>query len=278
MENPRPEKVAVVDEVRERLDATSAALLTEYRGLDVTAISDLRRALRQVGGEYKIYKNTLVRFAARDLGLELEELLTGPTAIAFITEKPDGSPGDAVDVAKALRDFAKTNPNLVVKGGVLGTKPLTADEAKALAEVEPREVLLAKLAGAIAAPMVQFAGLLEALPRNFAYGLLALIDQQGGVPDTPADEPAAEPEAPAAEAAPADDSTDAPTEDAPATDEAAPEAAPAEEPSATAEADTTRAETGASATLEAAASQPDTPAAEEAPVAEPAADDTTTEE
>ena len=134
MENPRPEKVAVVDEVRERLDSTSAALLTEYRGLDVTAISDLRRALRQVGGEYKIYKNTLVRFAARDLGLELEELLTGPTAIAFITEKPDGSPGDAVDVAKALRDFAKTNPSLVVKGGVLGTKPLTADEAKALAK------------------------------------------------------------------------------------------------------------------------------------------------
>ena len=103
--------------------------------------------------------------------MELEELLTGPTAIAFITEKPDGSPGDAVDVAKALRDFAKTNPSLVVKGGVLGTKPLTADEAKALAEVEPREVLLAKLAGALAAPMVQLAGLLEALPRNFAYGL-----------------------------------------------------------------------------------------------------------
>ena len=86
-------------------------------------------------------------------------------------------------MAKALRDFARTNPNLVVKGGVLGTKPLTADEARALAEVEPREVLLAKLAGALAAPMVQFAGLLEALPRNFAYGLKALIDQQGGVPE-----------------------------------------------------------------------------------------------
>ena len=183
MENPRPEKVAVVDEVRERLDSTSATLLTEYRGLDVAAISELRRALRAAGGEYKIYKNTLVRFAARDLGLELEELLIGPTALAFITEKPDGTPGDAVDVAKALRDFARTNPNLVVKGGVLGTKPLTADEARALAEVEPREVLLAKLAGALAAPMVQFAGLLEALPRNFAYGLKALIDQQGGVPE-----------------------------------------------------------------------------------------------
>ncbi len=268
MENPRPEKVAVVEEVRERLDSTSAALLTEYRGLDVTAISDLRRALRQVGGEYKIYKNTLVRFAARDLGLELEELLIGPTAIAFITEKPDGSPGDAVDVAKALRDFARTNPSLIVKGGVLGTKPLTADEARALADVEPREVLLARLAGAIAAPMVQFAGLLEALPRNFAYGLKALIDQQGGVPEeasvapraeagasaTPeADEtqsPAAEPEA-AAEAPEAEAAADT---DAPA------EEAPREEP--TAEADTTD----------------DAPAAEEAPSEEPAADDTTTEE
>jgi large subunit ribosomal protein L10 len=246
MENPRPEKVAVVDEVRERLDSTSAALLTEYRGLDVTAISDLRRALRQVGGEYKIYKNTLVRFAARDLGLELEELLTGPTAIAFITEKPDGSPGDAVDVAKALRDFARTNPSLIVKGGVLGTKPLTADEAKALAEVEPREVLLAKLAGALAAPMVQLAGLLEALPRNFAYGLQALIDQQGGVPDAPTDEPAAAPEA---EAPTAEAETDAPAEEA-----------PSEGP--TAEADTTD----------------DAPVAEEAPTEEPAADDTTTEE
>ena len=248
MENPRSEKVAVVDEVRERLDSTSAALLTEYRGLDVTAISDLRRALREVGGEYKIYKNTLVRFAARDLGLELEELLTGPTAIAFITEKPDGTPGDAVDVAKALRDFAKTNPSLIVKGGVLGTKPLTADEAKSLAEVEPREVLLAKLAGALAAPMVQFAGLLEALPRNFAYGLKALIDQQGGVPEE--DAPVAE--APRAEAGasatPAADETQAPAEEA-----------PAEEPAA--EADTT-----------------DEPVAEEAPAEEPAADDTTTEE
>jgi large subunit ribosomal protein L10 len=232
MENPRPEKVAVVEEVRERLDSTSAALLTEYRGLDVAAISDLRRALREAGGDYKIYKNTLVRFAARDLGLELEELLIGPTAIAFITEKPDGTPGDAVDVAKALRDFARTNPSLVVKGGVLGTKPLTADEAKALADVEPREVLLAKLAGALAAPMVQFAGLLEALPRNFAYGLKALIDQQGGVPETPADEPAdttpdAATEAPEADAeAPAD--TDAPAEEA-----------PAEEPTAEADTDTT---------------------------------------
>ncbi|HEY9556516.1 MAG TPA: 50S ribosomal protein L10 [Acidimicrobiales bacterium] len=256
MDNPRTEKVAVVDEVRERFDASSAALLTEYRGLDVAAIGALRQALRAAGGEYKVYKNTLVRFAARDLGLELEELLTGPTAIAFITERPDGTPGDAVDVAKALRDFAKTNPSLIVKGGVLGTKPLSADEAKALADVEPRDVLLAKLAGALAAPMVQFAGLLEALPRNFAYGLSALIDQQGGVPDSPAEESEA-----AADTA-AEEPADAPeaAAPAPADTEAPAEEAPSEEPAA--EADTTN---------------DDAPAAEEAPTEEPAAD-TTTEE
>ena len=180
MENPRPEKVAVVDEVQERFDAASAALLTEYRGLDVAAISELRRSLREAGGDYKVYKNTLVRFAAQKAGLDIEELLTGPTAIAFVGERPDGAPGDAVMVAKALRDFAKGNPALVVKGGVMGDKALSADEARALADVEPREVLLARLAGAFAAPMQTFAGLLEALPRNFAYGLQALIDQKGG--------------------------------------------------------------------------------------------------
>jgi large subunit ribosomal protein L10 len=182
MENPRPEKVAVVDEVRERFESSSAALLTEYRGLDVDAISDLRRALRAAGGEYKIYKNTLVRFAARDLDLDVEDLLIGPTAIAFVTEKPDGSTADAVDVAKALRDFARGNPALVVKGGLLAMRPLSAEEARALADVEPREVVLARLAGAMAAPMQQLAGLLEALPRNMAYGLKALIDKGGGPP------------------------------------------------------------------------------------------------
>jgi large subunit ribosomal protein L10 len=225
MENPRPEKVAVVDEVKDRLDSTSATLLTEYRGLDVAAISELRRALRAAGGEYKIYKNTLVRFAARDLGLELEELLVGPTALAFITERPDGTPGDAVDVAKALRDFARTNPALVVKGGVLGTKPLSAESARALADVEPREVLLAKLAGLLAAPMVQLAGLLEALPRNFAYGLKALIDQQGGAPEAATDEAAA-----AADTTP--DAAEETPSVAAAADEALAEEAPAEEPAA----------------------------------------------
>jgi large subunit ribosomal protein L10 len=193
MEDPRPEKVAVVDEVKDRLSGASAALLTEYRGLDVKSISDLRRAVRAAGGDYKIFKNTLVRFAVRDLGLDVEALLTGPTAIAFVATKPDGSPGDAVDVAKALRDFARTNPSLVVKGGLLGEKPLSADEARALADVESRDVLLSKLAGALAAPMQQLAGLLQALPRNMAYGLQALIDDRGGVPAEVAEERAPEP-------------------------------------------------------------------------------------
>jgi large subunit ribosomal protein L10 len=196
MENPRPEKVAVVDEVRERFTSANAALLTEYRGLDVTAIGELRRALRAAGGDYKVYKNTLVRLAAREAGLDIEEMLTGPTAIAFVGERPDGEPADAVLVAKALRDFARTNPALVVKGGIMDSATLSADDARALADVESREVLLARFAGALAAPMQQFAGLLQALPRDFAYGLSALIDK-GGAGDAPA--------------APADAPTDSPT-------------------------------------------------------------------
>jgi large subunit ribosomal protein L10 len=196
MDDPRPEKVAVVDEVRERISSANAALLTEYRGLGVGELARLRRSLREAGGEYKIYKNTLVRFAIRDLGLEgLETLLVGPTAIAFVET-------DAASVAKALRDFARTNPNLVVKGGVLGTKVLTAAAAGALAELPSRDQLLAQLAGAIAAPLQTFAGLLQALPRNLAYGLQALIDKQGGVPEAVEDvAPEPEPEAAAPEAA-----------------------------------------------------------------------------
>ena len=172
MDNPRPEKVAVVDEVRERLSSASATLLTEYRGLKVGELAELRRNLRAAGGDYKIYKNTLVRFAVRDLGIEgVEELLVGPTAVAFVE-------GDVAAVAKALRDYSRTNPNLIVKGGVLGSKALTADEARALAELPSREVLLARIAGGLAAPMQQLASLLQALPRNMAYGLKALIDQK----------------------------------------------------------------------------------------------------
>ena len=173
MENPRPEKVAVVAEVRERLEGADAALLTEYRGLNVKALADLRRQLRPAGGEYKVYKNTLVRFAVRELGAEeLEALLTGPTAITFVT-------GDAAAVAKTLRDYARTNQALVVKGGMLGTKVLSAADVQALADLPSRDVLLAQVAGAFQAPLTKLAGLLQALPRNFAYGHKALIDQGG---------------------------------------------------------------------------------------------------
>ena len=179
MENPRPEKVAVVDEVRERFEQADAALLTEYRGLNVKALADLRRQLKPVGGEYKVYKNTLVRFAAEEVGgSELTALLSGPTAITFVQ-------GDAAAVAKTLRDYARTNPNLVVKGGLLGDKVLSAADVVALADLPPRDVMLARLAGALQAPLVKMAGLLQALPRNFAYGLQALIDQRGGAPAAP---------------------------------------------------------------------------------------------
>jgi len=201
MENPRPEKVAVVDEVREKLAGADAALLTEYRGLTVKQLAELRRALRPAGGEYKVYKNTLVRFAAREVVEDrLDSMLTGPTAITFVQ-------GDPAAVAKALREYARGHQALVLKGGLLGDKIVTAQDVEALADLPSRDVLLAQLAGAFQAPLVKLAGLLQALPRNFAYGLKALIDERGGpeavVPaDTPTTEPAPEPEPePAADAA-----------------------------------------------------------------------------
>ena len=170
---PRPEKAAVVAEVRDRLSASDAALLTEYRGLNVGQMAELRRSLRSAGGEYTVYKNTMVRLATAELGLDLADLLTGPTAIAFVDA---GADGDAATVAKALRDFSRANRALILKGGVLGDKVLSAEDLISLADLPPRDVLLAQLAGAFQAPLVKFAGLLQALPRNFAYGLQALID------------------------------------------------------------------------------------------------------
>jgi large subunit ribosomal protein L10 len=224
VDEPRPEKVAVVDEVRERLSSVEAALLTEYRGLDVPAMAALRAALREAGGEYKVYKNTLVRFAVSDLGLDLDDLLVGPTAIAFVADRPDGSAGDAVSLARALSEFARSNEALVIKGGLLDGRRLSVDEVEALAKIATREVLLAQLAGAIAAPLQQFAGLLTALPQNLAYALQALIDQRGGVEapaadtgvDAVADEAPADDTEVAADVAAAD--TDAVADEAPADD------------------------------------------------------------
>jgi large subunit ribosomal protein L10 len=229
VDNPRPEKVAVVTEVRERLENAEAAVLTEYRGLNVPAMAKLRQDLRDVGGEVKIYKNTLLRFAARDLGLEIEDLLTGPTAIAFAPKGADGSPGDAVAIAKALKKYAGENDALVIKGGVLGTKRLSEQDVRALADVAPREQLLSEIAGLLAAPMQQFASLLDAIPRNFVYALNALIEKQGGAPADAA-EPAAE-EAEAAEPA-AEETAAAPAAEATEAAEPAAEETAAAEPAA----------------------------------------------
>jgi large subunit ribosomal protein L10 len=215
VENPRPEKVAVVDEVRERLENAEATVLTEYRGLNVPAMARLRDELRAAGGEVKIYKNTLVRFAARDLGLEIDDLLTGPTAIAFAPKGADGTPGDAVAIAKAVRRYAGENEALVIKGGLLGTTRLSTDEVKALADVAPREQLLSEIAGLFAAPMQQFAGLLDAVPRGFVYALNALIEKQGGAPAEDATDTAADaaPTDTAADAASTDTAADAASTD-----------------------------------------------------------------
>ena len=172
VDNPRAEKVAVVEEVSAKLAAADAVFVTEYRGMSVGQLATLRRQLRPGGGEFKVYKNTLARFAATNAGVEsLGELLVGPSAITFVS-------GDIAASAKVLRDAARTNPLLVLKGGALDGKLLSARDVEALAELPSREVLLARFAGALQAPLVKTAGLLQALPRNFAYGLKALIDQR----------------------------------------------------------------------------------------------------
>jgi large subunit ribosomal protein L10 len=215
----RPEKVATVEEIKDKLSSASAAVLTEYRGLKVGDLATLRASLRAADAEYKIFKNTLARRAAEEAGLsELAALLEGPTAITFVR-------GDAVVVAKALRDYAKTNPALVVKGGVLGTRVIGSDDVIALADIQPREVLLARLAGGFQAPLVKAAGLFQAFTRNMAYGIKALIDQRvaGGEALPQAEVPAAE----EPEAAPAEEAEALAAEvvEAPAPEEA--EAAPA---------------------------------------------------
>jgi len=217
MDNPRPEKVAVVAEVRDRLAGSQAALLADYRGLTVKDMSALRQSLVAAGATVAVYKNTLVRFAARELNIpDLEPLLTGPTAITFVD-------GDAAAAAKALRDFSRTNPLLVVKGGLLGDKVVDAAGAKALADLPSRDVLLSQIAGLLQAPMQQMANLLEAVPRSLAYGLMALIDKKGGVPEVAPADPANATEAPLADAEPDAPPTDATDAEAPPETPAAPD-------------------------------------------------------
>src|SRR5579875_3156357 len=152
---PNTEKTGAVAEIVEHFTESSAAVITEYRGLTVKQTTELRRAL---GREttYAVVKNTLTKIAASEAGVVIDEsLLQGPTAIAFVK-------GDPVEAAKGLRDFAKNNPLLVIKGGVLDGKSLTAAESSKIADLESREVLLAKAAGAINATLAKAAALFQA--------------------------------------------------------------------------------------------------------------------
>jgi large subunit ribosomal protein L10 len=172
MSTARTEKAAVVAEVREKLAASNSVIVSEYRGLTVSALAQLRRTLRPLGAEYKVYKNTLVKIAARDGELAaMDSMLTGPVAIAFVN-------GEVSAVAKALRDFAKENTALKLKGAVVDGKAVDAKGLKALADLPSREVMLAKFAGLLKAPMANTAYLLSALPRKAAYGLKALVEQK----------------------------------------------------------------------------------------------------
>jgi large subunit ribosomal protein L10 len=189
----RPEKVAVVEEIQTKLDAADAAVLTEYRGLTVSELAELRASLRPTGTQYKVFKNTLARRAIEGRGLdEVTDLFEGPVAIAFVQ-------GDAAAAAKALREFGRAHEALVVKGGLLGERVITPTEIAALADLPSREVLLTQIAGLFQQPLTRAAGLFQAFPRNFAYGVQALIDQRvaGGeaAPEAAADDaPAAEAE------------------------------------------------------------------------------------
>jgi large subunit ribosomal protein L10 len=210
----RETRMAAVAEIADKFRSSSGAVLTEYRGLTVKQLTELRRSL---GGNasYAVVKNTLTRRAAAEAGIEgMDDLLVGPSAIAFIT-------GDPVETAKGLRDFAKAHPLLVIKGGVLDGRPVTPDEIKKLADLESREVLLAKLAGAMKAslsnavalfnaPLAQTARVLGALQAKAEQDPSVLAGGAGTPAAVPADEaPAEEPAvAPAAEAEAAPDSAE----------------------------------------------------------------------
>jgi large subunit ribosomal protein L10 len=167
----RAEKVTAVAELTERFQNSSGAVLTEYRGLTVAQLGELRRSLGD-NASFSVVKNTLTKIAATEAGVtsELTDLLTGPSAIAFVH-------GDVVEAAKGLRDFARTYPFLVIKGGVLDGKPLTPPEIVRLADLESREVLLAKLAGAMKASLAGAAGTFAALPQQMAR-LLGALEQK----------------------------------------------------------------------------------------------------
>jgi len=185
----KADKATAVADIAEQFRGSTATLITEYRGLTVANLADLRRSLGD-SATYSVAKNTLIKRAASEAGVEgLDELFVGPTAIAFVT-------GEAVDAAKAIKTFAKDHKALVIKGGYMDGHPLTVAEVERIADLESREVLLAKLAGAMKGNLAKAAGLFNAPASQMARLLAALQEKKGS--DVPAPEPAAE-AAPAAE-------------------------------------------------------------------------------
>ena len=167
----RPDKAAAVAELTENFRESSAVVLTEYRGLTVAQLKQLRRSLSG-NATYAVVKNTLTAIAAKEAGVEIDDaVLAGPSAVAFVT-------GDPVEAAKGLRDFAKANPLLIVKGGYFDGNPLTEDDVKKLADLESREVLLAKFAGAAKASLFGAAYLFNAPLAQVARAADALRQKQ----------------------------------------------------------------------------------------------------
>lgn len=168
----KAKKEVLFQEVKEKLDKASVLVLTNYKGLNVSSATKLRRELRNNGSELKVSKNTITLKAVKELGYEgLEEYLQGPTAIAFGFE-------DLVSPAKIISEFAKTNKALEIKGGYLEGRAITADEVKYLADLPSKEVLLGQLVGGMQSPMYGFAGCLQGMLRNFVYGLEAIRKQK----------------------------------------------------------------------------------------------------
>ncbi|EYT65373.1 50S ribosomal protein L10 [Dietzia sp. UCD-THP] len=167
----KPAKVQAVEEIKEHFQNSTTAVVTEYRGLSVPQVTALRKALGE-SATYTVAKNTLVKRAAKEAGVEgLDDLLTGPTAIAFVT-------GEVVDAAKALKTFTKDNKALIVKGGVMDGATLSAAELDKIAELESREVLLAKMAGALKGNQAKAAGLFNAPASQLARLFAALQDEK----------------------------------------------------------------------------------------------------
>jgi len=225
---PRPEKVQAVADIKERIETARAVFVAEYAGLSVKEQQELRRGLRASESEFKVVKMTLARRAVEELGYGgLMELLSGPTGLAFADD-------DAAATAKVLRDFAGDHARLIIKGALFSGEVLPPERVGELADLEPREVLLGRIAGAFQAPMAKLAGLLAAMPRDLASMMQQLIDKMGPVSEAPAeagaDEAPEAPEEPSAEDASAEAGADEAPEGAeePAADEPAAEEAIAE--------------------------------------------------